>query len=246
MNTVALGHPARFPHFSLPGEGGDWRIGAAILASVLVHGFALGCLPALDRGLDQPAPQPPILVRLALPVPEPQMLAVPPVPTLAPETPPVRRQAEPMRPSRSAPILTGEAPDAWRDSPVMRGVEPVATAPVEAARPAPIPPVSRPIAADPRALAAYGRELAAAVAARQRYPRVALLRQWQGTSVLQLELAADGRLLEIRVISSSGHDTLDRQALDMVREALPLPSMPAALAGRPLTVDVPVVFKIAS
>ena len=95
-------------------------------------------------------------------------------------------------------------------------------------------------------LAAYGRELAGALATQQRYPRIALLRQWQGTALLQLELAADGRLLGVRVLSSSGHDTLDRQALDMVRAALPLPAMPAALAGRPLTVDVPVVFRITS
>jgi protein TonB len=64
--------------------------------------------------------------------------------------------------------------------------------------------------------------------------------------LLQLELGADGRLLAVRVLSSSGHETLDRQALDMVRDAVPLPQLPAALAGRPLTVDVPVVFRITS
>jgi protein TonB len=106
--------------------------------------------------------------------------------------------------------------------------------------------VPRAASVDAAALAAYGRELAGAVATRQRYPRVALMRQWQGTAMLQLDLAPDGRLLGVRVISSSGHDTLDRQALEMVREAVPLPSLPEALAGRPLTVDVPVVFRIAS
>jgi TonB family protein len=63
--------------------------------------------------------------------------------------------------------------------------------------------------------------------------------------VLQWELASDGRLLAVRVVGSSGDETLDRQALDMVREAISLPPMPAALAGRPLTVDVPVVFRVA-
>jgi protein TonB len=129
---------------------------------------------------------------------------------------------------------------------VIRREAPPPAAPVETPRANPAPVAPRAAAADANALSAYGKELAGAVATRQRYPRVALMRQWQGTAVLQLELAADGRLLGVRVISSSGHDTLDRQALDMVREAVPLPSLPEALAGRPLTVDVPVVFRIAS
>ena len=130
----------------------------------------------------------------------------------------------------------------------MLGTEPLAAVtPVTVPRPGPVlavPVASHPTAVDAEVLAAYGRELAGAVATQQRYPRIALLRQWQGTAVLQLELAVDGRLLGVRVLSSSGHETLDRQALEMVREAVPLPSLPAALAGRPLTVDVPVVFRI--
>jgi protein TonB len=137
-------------------------------------------------------------------------------------------------------------PEPGADAPVIRREAPPPAAQVETPRANPAPVAPRAAAADANALSAYGKELAGAVATRQRYPRVALMRQWQGTAVLQLELAADGRLLGVRVISSSGHDTLDRQALDMVREAVPLPSLPEALAGRPLTVDVPVVFRIAS
>jgi len=244
MNTAVLGHSVRFPDFSLPSIGGDWRIGAAVLVSVAVHGFALGWLPGRGERAEPP-PQPPIHVRLAPVPPEPLTLAVPPEPTPVPMPQPVSRAAEPA-PPRTAPILSHAAPEAGHNHPVVRGDEPVAASAVEAPHPVPTPVASRPIAPDAGVLAAYGRELAGAVAAHQRYPRVALLRQWQGTSVLQLELAADGRLLWVRVLSSSGHDTLDRQALDMVREAIPLPTMPAALAGRPLTVDVPVVFRITS
>ncbi len=243
MNSAVLGYPADFPAMTLPGVRGDWRIGAAVLASVAIHGFALGWLPGLEGRVDQPQAQPPIHVRLAAELREPVTLAVPPAPTSVTAAQPVRREPAPQR---SAPILTYPVPDAARDVPVVRNVEAPVTAPVESPRPGSIPVESRPVAVDPGALAAYGRELAGAVATRQRYPRIALLRQWQGTAVLQLDLAADGRLLGVRVISSSGHDTLDRQALDMVREAVPLPSLPAALAGRPLTVDVPVVFRITS
>ena len=247
MNSAVLGYPFSFPAMKRPSVSADWPFGAAVLASVLIHGFALGWLPGLEGRMDQPEPRQALHIRLAAPAPEPQALAVPPAPTFAAAAtqPPARRAPAPQR---SSPVLAGLAREAAQDAPVLREVAPapLAATPIEVPRPSPAAVPPRPPAIDAGALAAYGRELAGAVATHQRYPRIALLRQWQGTAVLQLELAADGRLLGVRVLSSSGHDTLDRQALDMVREAVPLPSLPAALAGRPLTVEVPVVFRITS
>ncbi len=252
MNTAVLGNPFSFPAMNRPSVRADWPFGAAVLASVLIHGFALGWLPGLEGRMDQPAPRQALHIRLAAPAPEPQALAVPPAPTFAAAaTQPPARHAP--APQRSSPVLAGPAREAGQDAPVLREVAPAllvatptAATPIDVPRPSPTAVPPRPPAIDAGALAAYGRELAGAVATHQRYPRIALLRQWQGTAVLQLELATDGRLLGVRVLSSSGHDTLDRQALDMVREAVPLPSLPAALAGRPLTVEVPVVFRITS
>jgi outer membrane biosynthesis protein TonB len=50
----------------------------------------------------------------------------------------------------------------------------------------------------------------------------------------------------MRVLSSSGHEILYRQTLEMVREAVPLLPLPVALAVRPHTVDVSIVFRITS
>ena len=247
MNSAVLGYPFSFPAMNRPSVSADWPFGAAVLASVLIHGFALGWLPGLDGRMDQPEPRQALHIRLAAPAPEPEALAVPPAPTFAAAAtqPPARRAPAPQQ---SSPVLASPAREAGQDAPVLREVAPalVVATPIEVPRPSPTAVPPRPPAIDAGALAAYGRELAGAVATHQRYPRIALLRQWQGTAVLQLELAADGRLLGVRVLSSSGHDTLDRQALEMVREAVPLPSLPAALAGRPLTVEVPVVFRITS
>ena len=244
MNSAVLAHPASFPALSLPDARGSWHIGAAVLVSLLIHGFALGWLPGLSGSTEAPELRP-VQVRLAPPPLEQPPIAVSPAPTFAPPAPTARRAPEPVR-QREAPMLARPMPEPGADAPVIRREAPPPAAPVETPRANPAPVAPRAAAADANALSAYGKELAGAVATRQRYPRVALMRQWQGTAVLQLELAADGRLLGVRVISSSGHDTLDRQALDMVREAVPLPSLPEALAGRPLTVDVPVVFRIAS
>ena len=244
MNSAVLGHPASFPVLSLPDVRGNWHVGGAVLGSLLLHGFALGWLPGLSGRTEAPELRP-VQVRLALPPPENKQIAVSPAPTFAPPAQAARRAPEPV-PQREVPIFVRPMAESGAEAPVIRREAAPNAAPVETPRASQPAVVPRAASVDAGALAAYGRELAGAVASRQRYPRVALLRQWQGTAMLQLELAADGRLLGVRVISSSGHDTLDRQALDLVREAVPLPSLPEALAGRPLTVDVPVVFRIAS
>lgn len=214
----------------------------AVLASVVVHGLALGWLPGLQQA--QELVSRPLRVLLPAPVVEP--VAVPPAPTFPHEP----RKADAPAPT---PVLTRSAQAPVSDAPAVPAVPaavPVATAEPAVApavlQPVPSAPVSRLAVADPAALAAYGRNLAGAVAAHQRYPRLAQIRQWQGTALLQLELAVDGQLQSVRVLSSSGHEILDRQAIDMVRAAVPLPPLPASLAGRSLTVDVPVVFRLAS
>lgn len=245
MSTAALAFPASFPTLVLPLAGRDWRIGAAVLVSVLIHGIALGWLPGLADPLS--ALPRPLQIRLSLPPAEPAPVAVPPTPTFLPAARASRREAN-VQPRQATPLLAAAAHEAAQETPAVRvrGAEAAVASPSDPVRPNPMPTLPRSAAVDAGMLAAYGRELAGAVATRQRYPRIALLRQWQGTAVLQLELAADGRLLAVRVLSSSGHESLDRQALEMVREAVPLPPLPATLAGRPLTVDVPVVFRITS
>lgn len=255
MNSAAFAHPAGFPSIAswVPSafDIRDRHIGIAVALSVLVHGMVLGWMP----GRNGPASEVPLplQVRLTVPEPRPETAAVLPAPTFAPSVAqaPVASRREDLPAQRSpVPLITRAVAEAAPDAVLPRTSEPVAVAASEALRANPAPIATRAAvsapALEPGALTAYGRELAGAVATRQRYPRVALVRQWQGTAVLQLELAADGRLLGVHVLSSSGHETLDRQALEMVREAVPLPPLPAALAGRALTVDVPVVFRIAS
>lgn len=214
----------------------------AVVASVVVHGMALGWLPGLHE-VQEMVSKP---LRVLLPAPVVEPIAVPPAPTFPRE----RHKTDAPAPT---PVLTRSAPAPVSDAPAVPAV-PVA-APVAAAepavapavsQPAPSAPVSRPAATDPAALAAYGRNIAGALAGHQHYPRMAQIRQWQGTTLLQLELAADGQLQSVRVLSSSGHEILDRQAIDMVRAATPLPPLPSSLAGRSLTVDVPVVFRLTS
>ena len=243
MSATTLVYPARFPAIVLPRFSRDWGFVAAMLVSVIIHGVALGWLPGLSDPLN--ALPRPIQIRLSPPIVAPEPVADLPAPTPAPLVRAIRRDAD-VAAQPVLPVLSSPAHESAQAPSAVRNVEPPVAAPIEASRPNPPASAARSSVPDTGMLAAYGRELAGAVATHQRYPRLALLRQWQGTALLQLELGADGRLLAVRVLSSSGHETLDRQALDMVRDAVPLPQLPAALAGRPLTVDVPVVFRITS
>ena len=111
--------------------------------------------------------------------------------------------------------------------------------------PVPAPQAIIPKVPDATLLAGFNRALSQAVERQKRYPRIALLRHWQGTAVLKLNIGSDGRLQDYRLTSSSGYDALDQQALEMLRDALPLPELPAQLAGLDLSIDIPVTFRIA-
>lgn len=248
MNFAALAHPVAFPHAdafaaSSVSDRRDRCVGLAVAVSLLIHGIALGWLPGLKREAGETPP--PLQIRLSATMAQAAAIAVPPAPTSDSRPDTSRRDVLPAQPQLQ-PVLTIAASEQRPQAPLLRAATAPAVVSAEDPRPLAVSPSARPAAPDAGALAAYGRELAGAVATRQRYPRLAQLRSWQGTAVLQLELAAAGGLLAVRVLSSSGHEILDQQALEMVRAVVPLPPLPGALAGQPLTVDVPVVFRLVS
>ena len=76
------------------------------------------------------------------------------------------------------------------------------------------------------------------------YPLAARSRHLEGRVMLQVEVAASGNPLAVRVVSSSGHSLLDESALEAVRTWRFVPASQAgqAVAG---SVDVPVDFRMA-
>ncbi|MBV8536740.1 MAG: energy transducer TonB [Alphaproteobacteria bacterium] len=76
------------------------------------------------------------------------------------------------------------------------------------------------------------------------YPLAARSRRLEGRVMLQVQVAASGDPLAVRVVSSSGHSLLDDSALQAVRSWRFIPASQAgqAVAG---SVDVPVDFRMA-
>lgn len=58
------------------------------------------------------------------------------------------------------------------------------------------------------------------------YPPQASEQKKEGTTTVKFSLNKNGKLVKSRIVSSSGHDVLDREALDVVRAAAPYEPFP--------------------
>ena len=67
---------------------------------------------------------------------------------------------------------------------------------------------------------------------------------WTGTTQVLVRMSADGKTKEVTVAKSSGHETLDKEAVAKVKRAQQLPSPPEGFRGREFTVLVPIVFRL--
>lgn len=173
------------------------------------------------RAIETPEPPPPP----AAPAPEPA--ALPSVDDVFGEPPP------------PAASLTGDGPSAFsvaagEPGGVAGGVPGGhGTSLVSAIRPAPAVD-SGPSEADRRrARRGYVHQVEELVRAHTRYPRAASREGLQGRVELALRIGQDGRILAIRIASTSGHGILDDAALDAAREIdrVPTPPMLAALTS---------------
>lgn len=175
--------------------------------------------PEVVKPKEIPKPQP---VQPKKPLPEPPPVKMPePAPSRQAETPP-----PPPPPAVIAAAPKAEEPPAF-------------TAPPEPPKPA--GPTQQDIDA---ARNGYGSLLAHEFAKHKQYPRIAQMRGWQGTVRVQLEMDAAGKVISISISESSGREVLDQQALEMVKKVSPLPLPPEILRNKPLTIFVPIPFKL--
>lgn len=94
--------------------------------------------------------------------------------------------------------------------------------------------------------AAYRDQLNRAVQRAYRYPRVAQRAGIEGTVVVRVTLSAAGEVVEVVVLTSSGHGILDRAAIDAIASVRSFPAPPSELAaaGRFRSFDLPVGYSL--
>ena len=256
---------------SLVREGANRSFGLALLASILLHALLLAALPSL-RELAAQLPQvpAPLVARLTQPqakavasapaeeprqppAPEKRLSPPPPVAKATPPPPPVAKAAaQPAAVPPPAPAPQG-APAPAVQAPTASVSPSPAPAPVPAvslsalgplARLEPLPAPAASPGPDPGALARYRLQLVTVAARFKRYPRSAIDNNWEGVVVVRMTVGRDGGIAALGVAKSSGHEVLDRQALEMFRTAKPFVQLPPDLAGREFELELRAIYSL--
>ncbi len=97
---------------------------------------------------------------------------------------------------------------------------------------------------DAEGIRAYRIGLAREARAHRHYPPLARERGWTGTAEVSVDVSREGRARHILLARSSGHDVLDREAVNMMSRAAASAALPDSLRGREFAVSLPVVFDI--
>jgi protein TonB len=95
---------------------------------------------------------------------------------------------------------------------------------------------------DADGIRAYRIVLAREAKAHRRYPPLARERGWTGTAEVSVDVSREGRARHILLARSSGHEVLDREAVNMMSRAAASAALPDSLRGREFAVRLPVVF----
>ena len=94
------------------------------------------------------------------------------------------------------------------------------------------------------AVPTWQTKLVGQIGRQQRYPAAARAKQEQGITHLVFTIDRAGRLLEGRVVASSGSSVLDAEALAMLKRAQPFPPPPPELPGEQIMLPVPISFSL--
>lgn len=234
---------------------GNRAINYAVVASLLLHGMFLFVYAPPRRSESPPTPAP-IVARLAQPQsvaapapqpepPKPRVEEPPPPPPLvkrvpapkpspipAPKVPPPQPTPEP------APSVAPPSVEAVPAAPA----QPSPPAPLARIDPQPGPPAQS--VPDTGTLDTYRLELMRMATKYKRYPRAAMDNNWEGRVVVRMVIGANGMIASISVATSTGHELLDKQALDMIQKAKGGVLIPPALRGREFTLEIPVIYSL--
>jgi protein TonB len=217
----------------------------ALALSISLHIFAAIWLPNLK--LDSIKVPELLNVELAppkapepLPVAAPEPLPEPPKPNILPKLTP---KLEPKRMVEPPPSYNPPEPVSSPTPPAVITATPKAETPPAFTTPPPEPPKPNDEDLD-AARSFYSGQLTREIARHKQYPKIAQMRGWQGEVQIDLHLDGNGNVLSSKIGTSSGHETLDNQALEMVKKVSPFPAPPDVLRGRSFNILVPVSFRL--
>ncbi|HSI24564.1 MAG TPA: energy transducer TonB, partial [Methylotenera sp.] len=215
----------------------------ALICSVLLHVLIAVIVPDFKFEIRKDKPQP-LTIEIMQPTP-PAPVALPePVVPEPVEPEPIKKEIKPVEPVKPVRKKTPEPAPIEEANPEPATAEPAPPSVITAAPKADVPPVITAPPPEPpkkiepneneinNALSQYGSMLGRAIAKHKSYPKIAQMRGWQGECLLDLKIDSNGTVLSANIKESRGHESLDNQALEMVRKASPFPAPREALRGR--------------
>lgn len=206
----------------------------SVIALVLLLHVGLGLLWMMQP--EQPAV---VVSEMTVSVAVPQAEVSPPKAQPAPPPKPKPRVERTEKPVPKPPVA--EQASVAAPLPV---AEPEAPAPVVATPVAPAAPVA-PVVSAPAPVVVTEPDYKAAYLNNPRppYPMVARRMGWSGKVVLNVEVLAEGSCGELSIFKSSGHDILDKAAMQTVKS---WKFTPARRGGQPVTqwFKVPIQFSL--
>lgn len=219
----------------------SWALGL----SIVLHLAILVGLPQFDQAPLMPKKV--LTVEFSQPTP-----ATEPNPVPQPE--PVKPKVEPKplpkitpTPVHQAVVENKISQEQAAEPPPVIAVEPKAeTQPVKLTSPAPTEPQKPAVNQEEfdQSRNQYGSLLSREIAKHKNYPKIAQMRGWQGDVSVDILIDGNGNVLSSKIHTSSGFESLDKQALEMVKKASPFPLPPVALRAKPFNVLVPVSFRL--
>uniref|UniRef100_Q07HT3 TonB family protein n=1 Tax=Rhodopseudomonas palustris (strain BisA53) TaxID=316055 RepID=Q07HT3_RHOP5 len=167
------------------------------------------------------------------PVDEPQ-----PVPDEPTPVPPLPTVAEP-----DVTLQTAAPPKQKKKEEKKDDAEktPNAAPPVVAASATTAPTMS---AARTAQLVSWKRKLALHLQRNKRYPPEAQARREAGTTKIAFVVDRSGHVVSSSIVQGSGSAALDRETLDLLQRAQPLPTPPAEVGGNRFAFAVPILFQL--
>jgi periplasmic protein TonB len=239
------------------GSAGNRALNYAVLGSLVLHGVLLFGLSLNRESQRAPALPKPIVARLVEPQappapaaaqpepPKPRAEPPPPVvkPTPAPKPSPIAK-AEPKTPPAKPAAPAPAAPAV--ESPPPSAPAPAAPVPGAVARsdPQPTSPLPSTEGVDALSIKQYSIDVAGFAKKFKTYPRVARDNNWEGKVVIRVLVKANGINATYSVLVSSGHEVLDRQALEMITKGRSRAQIPSALRGKEFSFDIPVFYEM--
>lgn len=182
-----------------------------------------------------------------------------PVPVTPTDEAPAQLAAEASRETGpSTPVSRGvpqeSREDAAAPAPAPMTATAVSSDVISTGQPPPAALRSEPVAAGPTGSAAIQakpdfewlmRTLWSRVVELKRYPHEARLNHWQGNVVVRAVIDEHGHLLEVTIATSSGHEALDRAAIEVIKRSCPL-ALPQPLGQSQIVLRVPIQYRLDS